>query len=154
MAAFLGSIAFLFSVALLAWGFLVLSRRRAEEGTFTTVAAFILILGGLCGIVCNSYFYAKYYFDDQLDNAYPTRTMMSGSAMSGRGMQMQGMGGADKQQMMNMMMQDPEMMRMMHRMMHEQGAPMMEGDMPMEGEMPTRDRERMHQPDDDQDTDQ
>lgn len=134
MAAFLGSIAFLFSVLLLAWGLLLLAQRSPEKGVLHTIAAVVLLVGGVCGITCNSYFYAKYYFAEQLETAYPG---MRGSGMTGNGRMAQGgmssgmSGDMRGQAMMDRVMQDPEMMQMMHRMMHERGM-VDDNDMPMQ----------------------
>jgi heme A synthase len=153
MTAFLASIAFLLAVALLAAGLLTLHRSRSENSPgLVTTAAIVLLLGGLCGIFCSSYYFLKYYFAGELESAAPVPAQMMRGTMGGS--MMQGDRSHRGQRMMQMMMQDPEMMQMMHRMMHEQGMPMMEGDMPMEDDMPMRDRERLHQPDDDPETGQ
>lgn len=148
MTAFLASIAFLLAVALVAAGLLTLHRSRSENSALITTAAIVLLLGGLCGVYCSSYYFLKYYFAGELESAAPMSASMMQGPMGGAMMRdgkMRGDRSRSGQRMMQMMMQDPEMMEMMHQMMHDQGVPMLDEDMPM------RDRERMHQPDDDAD---
>ncbi|MDX1442973.1 MAG: hypothetical protein R3270_04240, partial [Gammaproteobacteria bacterium] len=144
----LASIAFLIAVALLAAGILVYDRSRdSSASALVTTAAIVLLIGGLCGIYCSSYYFLKYHFAGELEHAAPVNATMMKPGMPGSGM----MGGRDRMGgMMQMMMENPEMMQMMHRMMHERGIS--DDGMPMQdGEMPMRDRERMHQPEEDDD---
>ena len=79
MAAFLGDIAFLFETVLVAAGLLTLHRAAGDpRPVLLKVAGIVLVVAGVGGAICTSYYYFKYHFAGDLDHPYP----VSAAAMS------------------------------------------------------------------------
>lgn len=83
MAQFLGDIAFLFEMVLLAGGLVLLHRGRQEGAGLLRVAAIVLLLAGAAGALCTTYFWFRYHGQGDFDRAYPmaTASMTSGGMM-------------------------------------------------------------------------
>ncbi len=91
MAAFLGDIAFLIGIIVIASGLIVLHKAKTDpDPEFLRIAGKLLVIAGLLTAICTSYFYLKYHFSGDLEHPYPDH-----------GMPMMKM---DKQQMHKMMM--------------------------------------------------
>lgn len=83
MAQFLGDIAFLFEMVLIAGGLVLLHRGRQEGAALLRVAAIVLLLAGAAGALCTTYFWFRYHRQGDFDRAYPmaTASMASGGSM-------------------------------------------------------------------------
>lgn len=87
MAQFLGDIAFLFEMVLIAGGLVLLHRGRQEGAGLLRVAAIVLLLAGTAGALCTTYFWFRYHGQGDFDRAYPMATapMMSEGMMQPAG---------------------------------------------------------------------
>lgn len=89
MAQFLGDIAFLLEMVLVAGGLVLLHRSRQEAAGLLRAAALVLLLAGAGTAICTSYFWFRYHGQGDFDRAHP---MPMGSMMPG-GMHEPGAGG-------------------------------------------------------------
>lgn len=72
MAAFLGDIAFLFGVLVIAAGLLVLHRAGGDpRPVLLRTAGIVLLAGGIGAALCTGYYYLKYHFAGDLEYPYP-----------------------------------------------------------------------------------
>lgn len=71
MAQFLGDIAFLLEMALLALGLVLLDRAAKERAGLVRLAGIVLVTTGILGALCTGYFWFRYYGQGSFDRAYP-----------------------------------------------------------------------------------
>lgn len=71
MAQFLGDIAFLFEMVLVAGGLVLLHRGRQQGAGLLRVASVVLLLAGAGGALCTTYFWFRYHGQGDFDHAYP-----------------------------------------------------------------------------------
>lgn len=76
MAEFLGDIAFMLEVFALATGLLIYHFGIKEKSKLIKLAAVILILAGIFGMVCTGYYWFEYYSQGAFDTAYPVMQHM------------------------------------------------------------------------------
>lgn len=87
MAQFLGDIAFLLEMVLVAGGLVLLHRSRQEGAGLLRAAALVLLLAGAGTAICTSYFWFHYHGQADFDHAYPMpmASMMQGGMMGREG---------------------------------------------------------------------
>jgi hypothetical protein len=71
MAQFLGDLAFLGEMALVALGLVLLHRSAKEASALLKVAGVILLLTGIGAATCTSYYWLKYHLQGDFSHAYP-----------------------------------------------------------------------------------
>lgn len=75
MAQFLGDLAFMAELAVVAGGLILLHRARAESsGGLLRLAGYVLVIGGIGAALCTSYYWFKYQGQGDFDRAYPVVT--------------------------------------------------------------------------------
>ncbi len=104
MAQFLGDIAFLLEMVLVAAGLVLLHRSRQETAGLLRAAAVVLLLAGTGTAICTGYFWFRYQGQGDFDHAYPMpmASMMHGGMMGREGgaMMPEGMHGSGAGRMM------------------------------------------------------
>lgn len=71
MAQFLGDIAFLLEMALVALGLVLLHRAAKERAGLLRLAGVVLVATGILGALCTGYFWFRYYGQGGFDHAHP-----------------------------------------------------------------------------------
>jgi hypothetical protein len=71
IAQFLGDLAIMFELALIAHSLVVLHQGVRQSATLLRLAGGILILGGAVGAVCSVYYYLQYRGQGAFEEAYP-----------------------------------------------------------------------------------
>lgn len=66
---FSGDIASILEIALFASGMVVLHFGNAHKAILLKVAGWIMMIGGVVGILCTSHFWLKYYYQGDFDVA-------------------------------------------------------------------------------------
>ena len=69
MTMFIAEIAFLFELALIAWGLLILSKAETRDNKYRKWAAYILLIGSILTLLCTSFFSMKYMAQGGFDQA-------------------------------------------------------------------------------------
>ena len=113
MAQFLGDLAFLAELALVAAGLVLLHRARLEPPAgLLRLAGYVLLIGGIGAALCTGYYWFKYQAQGDFTAAYPAMQHEMPQAMQGRMQKMhQGMQGSDMHERMQKMregMKDPD----------------------------------------------
>lgn len=72
MAAFLGDIAFLIGILVIAAGLLVLHKASSDpKPKLLKIAGKLLVIAGILTALCTTYFYFKYHLAGELEHPYP-----------------------------------------------------------------------------------
>ena len=72
MAAFLGDIAFLIGILVIAAGLLVLHKASSDpKPILLNIAGELLVIAGILTVLCTTYFYFKYHLAGELEHPYP-----------------------------------------------------------------------------------
>lgn len=79
MGMFIGHIALILNVMALAAGLVALHHNAKIRAKFLGYAGWLLIVFGLLGTGCTSYFMAKYYFHGHFEHAYDFKMTMEGN---------------------------------------------------------------------------
>jgi hypothetical protein len=75
MAAFLGEIAFLAGILVIAAGLLVLHRAAADpRPRLLRIAGVVLLAGGIGTAICTGYYFLKYQIAGELEHPYPMQS--------------------------------------------------------------------------------
>lgn len=69
MLMFMAALVYLVELALVAAGLLVLNKAKKEDSKFVKWAGWILVIGGIAGLLCTSYFSLKYMGQGAFDMA-------------------------------------------------------------------------------------
>ncbi|PHS39025.1 MAG: hypothetical protein COA91_06775 [Robiginitomaculum sp.] len=69
MLMFMAALVYLVELALVAAGLLVLDTAKKQDGKFAPWAGWILVIGGIAGLLCTSYFSLKYMGQGAFDIA-------------------------------------------------------------------------------------
>ena len=77
MAMFLGHIAIILEIFALAAG-LSLIRLSGERKEVSSLAGWLLVVFGILGVICTSYYMVQYYYLGDFVRAYAQRMMMPG----------------------------------------------------------------------------
>lgn len=89
MAQFLGDLAFLAELAVVAGGLTLLHRARAESSAgLLRLAGYVLVIGGIGAALCTGYYWFKYQAQGDFDRAHPVVTHEMSQAMHDRMMKM------------------------------------------------------------------
>ncbi|MBL1141878.1 MAG: hypothetical protein HND53_07610 [Proteobacteria bacterium] len=77
MAAFLGDIAFLIGILVIASGLLVLHKASSDpKPKLLIIAGKLLVIAGILTALCTTYFYFKYHLAGELEHPYPIHSAM------------------------------------------------------------------------------
>ena len=87
MAQFLGDLAFLAELVLVAGGLVLLHRARLQPPAgLLRLAGYILVIGGIGGALCTGYYWFKYQAQGDFDHAYPVMMQKMSKGMMNSGM--------------------------------------------------------------------
>lgn len=69
MAQFIGDIAFIMELVVIASGLYLLGKTKKEDHVLIKTSGYLLTIGGAVIMVCTSFFYLKYYFQGEFETA-------------------------------------------------------------------------------------